>query len=161
METKVVQKLFWCEFSKFLKRIHLKGKGHRMEERISGSTIGIRFSIYGNKNNQNNHRRNCICVTLFTRDANAVEILEGLFETIKESFQGNGVTFIKEFENTKDYTGLRIIVINTQINVYESEFSDWGAAYEWMYETIKKLIKILIKRVTIWNNKSLKFLNNY
>ena len=161
METKVVQKLYWCEFSKFLKRIHLKGKGHRMEERISGSTIGIRFSIYGNKNNQNNHRRNSICVTLFTRDANTVEILEGLFETIKESFQGNGVTFIKEFENTKDYTGLRIIVINTQINVYESEFSDWGAAYEWMYETIKKLIKILIKRVTIWNNISLKFLNNY
>ena len=158
IETKAVQKLFWCEFSKFLKRNHLKGKGHRIEERIPGSTIGIRYSIYGNKNNQNHYRRNCICVTLFTSDANAVE---GLFETIKESLQGIGISFIKESENTNDNTGLRIIVINTQINVYESEVSDWETAYEWMYETILKLIKILIKRVTFLNNESLKFLNNY
>ena len=161
METKVVQKLFWCEFSKFLKRIHLKGKGHRMEETISGSTIGIRFSIYGNMNNQNHNRRNCICVTLFTRDANSVEILEGLFETIKESLKGFGISIIKEFENTHDSTGLRIIIINTQINVYELKISEWGTAFKWMDETIKKLIEILLKKVTIWGNKSLSFLNNY
>ena len=161
METNVFQKLFWCKFSKFIKRIHLKGNGHRMEERIPGLTIGIRYCIYGNNNNHNRHRRNCICVTLFTRDANAVEILEGLFETINELFQGNGITITKEHENNNDHSGLRIIVTNTQINVYELKISEWGVAFKWMDETIKKLIEILLKKVTIWGNKSLSFLKNY
>lgn len=52
MEIQEVQRLYWIEFAEFLKRIHLKGNDHRMEVKIPGLPIYLRYSIYSNINNQ-------------------------------------------------------------------------------------------------------------
>ena len=149
METEEVQNLYWSEFANFLKSKHLKGTIQRMEVKIPGLPIYLRYSFYSNTNTQNSNRKNCICVTLFTMEEDGKKTLNNLFDTVNKRFSSKAITVYREPENSDNGKGLRIIVQNNQINVYEVDNADWKIAYQWMDKTSKKLLEILIKKVAI------------
>ena len=149
METEEVQNLYWSEFANFLKKKYLKGTIQRMEIKIPGLPISLRYSIYSNINTQDLHRINCICVSLFTMEEDGKKTLNNLFDIIDKRFSSKDITVYREPEKRNTGKGLRIIVQNNQINVYEVDNADWEIAYQWMDKTSKKLLEILIKKVAV------------
>ncbi len=75
--------------------------------------------------------------------------LNNLFDIIDKRFSSKDITVYREPEKRNTGKGLRIIVQNNQINVYEVDNADWEIAYQWMDKTSKKLLEILIKKVTV------------
>lgn len=149
METEEVQNLYWSEFANFLKKKYLKGTIQRMEIKIPGLPISLRYSIYSNINTQDLHRINCICVSLFTMNDEGINTLNNLFNKIYKIFSSKSIIVYSEPENTDSGKGIRIIVQNNLINIYDGNDVDWKIAYQWMDKTSKKLLKILIKKVAV------------
>ena len=118
METQEIQNLYWSEFANFLKDKHLKGSIQRMEVKIPGLPISLRYSIYSNINPQDSQRINCICVSLFTKEDDGVKALINVLKTIEKTFIKDGIIVEHEPENSDNGKGLRIIVQNNLINIY-------------------------------------------